>query len=70
MQWSLTHGTRWSLVRARSAPASARTLLRRILDQLRFQSAHPCVDFVLNFSKGSFGMASPPLADLGQNSFA
>lgn len=70
MQWGPTHWTRWALVGARSAPASARTLLRRILDQLRFQPAHPGMDFVLDFAKGRFRMAAPPLTDLCQNSFA
>jgi len=66
MQRRATDRTRGSLLRARSAPALARTLLRRILDQLGLQSTHPQVDFILNFPQGRFWMASPPLTDLSK----
>jgi hypothetical protein len=56
-----------SLLWAASAPFSTATLLSGIFDQLRFQSAHPRMDLLLNFSQRRFGVDSAPFFDIRQD---
>src|SRR5579885_1253985 len=67
LQRHLASGASWGFSPRFLAPGSARTLLRGILEQLRFSLHHPPMHLIFDFHKRGFGVSFAPLFHIAQD---